>query len=61
MPHQLIQDYNSRHHVNIDANAMTGAVSSILVASKDAEKRDELLKQYLSSRAMRSQSLSNHH
>lgn len=47
MPQQLIQDYNRRHHVNIDANAMTGAVSSILVAYKDAEKRDELLKQYL--------------
>ena len=47
MPQQLIQDYNSRHHVNIDANAMMGGVSSILVASKDAEKRDEMLKQYL--------------
>ena len=47
MPQLLIQEYNSRHHVNIDANAMMGAVSSILVASKDAEKRDEMLKQYL--------------
>ena len=47
MPQQLIQDYNERHHTNINAIDMMGAVSSILVAYKDAEKRDEMLKQYL--------------
>ena len=47
MPQELIAKYNERHHTNIDANAMMGAVSSILVAHKDAEMRDEMLKQYL--------------
>lgn len=47
MTQQLIQDYNKRYHTNIDAVGMMGAVSSILVAYKDAEMRDEMLKQYL--------------
>ena len=47
MPQELIKKYNERHHSNINAIDMMGAVSSILVAYKDAEKRDEMLKQYL--------------
>lgn len=47
MPQELIEKYNERHHTNIDAVGMMGAVSTILVAYKDAEKRDEMLKQYL--------------
>ena len=47
MPHQLIQDYNNRHHTNIDAEGMIATVSSLLVAYKEAEMRDEMLKKYL--------------
>ena len=47
MPKELIEKYNERHHTNIDAQGMMGAVSSILVAYKDAEMRDEMLKKYL--------------
>ena len=47
MPQELIAKYNERHHTNIDAVGMMGAVSSILVAHKEAEMRDEMLKQYL--------------
>lgn len=50
MPHQLIElieDYNKRHHTNIDADGMMASVSSLLIANNDAETRDEMLKKYL--------------
>ena len=47
MPQELIAKYNERHHTNIDAEGMIATVSSLLVAHKEAEMRDEMLKKYL--------------
>lgn len=47
MPHDLIKDYNERYHTNIDAESMMASVSSLLIAYKDAETRDEMIKKYL--------------
>lgn len=47
MPQELIAKYNERHHTNIDAQGMIATVSSLLVAHKEAEMRDEMLKKYL--------------
>jgi hypothetical protein len=47
MPQEFIEKYNELNHTNIDAKGMIATVSSILVAYKDAEMRDEMLKKYL--------------
>lgn len=47
MPQEIIEKYNELYHTNIDAKGMIAAVSSLLVAHKDAEMRDEMLKKYL--------------